>query len=312
MKLPASERIHNGVAPPVYPNQKDTEQAKEKVAKKGSDPYAPALTVKDLTHPISLQESSIEVAGIKLDLLRAGGETNDHLLVYYPAKEVLFSGDLIYRSFPNLYSIRGTKYRDVNKWIASLNTMLGKNAKTLVMGHTRPFEGQQQVQQALTNYRDAVSHIFSKTIEGMNKGLTPDQLVEYAKLPEHLAKDSNLAPLYGNPDWSIRGIYDGYLGWFDGNPTNLDPLPPTQEAQKYLTLMGGAAKVAQATQQAIADKEYRWALQLSDKLLAVDSHNQQYKSLKAEALILLADNTLNTLARNYYKTYAAELQQGKQ
>ncbi len=303
MALPASERIHNGVAIAVKPAKK--------TVSKDKDPYAPAITKDDLTLAITQPVTELSIAGLDFEITRTYGETDDHLMIYYKQGDVLFTGDLIYRSFPNLSAIRGTKYRDVNQWIKSLNAMLSKNANALVMGHTRPFIGKEEVKAVLTNQRDAIEYVFSKTIEGMNKGLTPDELVQYAKLPAKFAEDPNLAPLYGNPDWAIRGIFNGYLGWFDGNPTNLDPLPPKEEAEKYVKAMGGVNTVVALAEKAIADKEYRWALQLSDKLLATNKANQTYKNIKADALMLLADHTLNTLARNYYKTYALELRAGK-
>ncbi len=308
MKLPPSERINNGVALPVY---KDGAFSDKPVAKGEKSPYTPAITKDDITNPITAPVSTIEVAGLTLELIRAAGESEDTLMVYYPAKDVMFVGDLIYRSFPNLYSIRGTKYRDVRAWIDALNVIVDKNPNAVVMGHTRPFVGKKETQQAVTNYRDAVAFVFEKSIEGMNNGLTPDELVEYVQLPEHLAKDPNLAPLYGNPDWAVRGIFNGYLGWFDGNPTSLDPLPPKEEAAKYIAMMGGAEKVTDAAVHAIQQGEYRWALQLCDKLLAVDGNNQNTKNIKAEALLLLSDRTLNAPTRNYYKTYAFELQKGQ-
>ncbi|HAS8171102.1 TPA: MBL fold metallo-hydrolase [Vibrio vulnificus] len=303
MALPISERIHNGVAKAVKPVSKSVSKDK--------DPYAPAITKKDLTKVITEPVTNITIDGLDFEITRTYGETDDHLMIHYKQGDVLFTGDLMYRSFPNLSAIRGTKYRDVGKWVESLDAILSKNANALVMGHTRPFTGKETVKKAITNQRDAVKYVFDKTIEGMNIGLTPDEIVQYAKLPNELANDPNLAPLYGNPDWAVRGIFSGYLGWFDGNPTNLDPLPPQEEAKKYIKVMGGEDAVYRLAQQAISDAEYRWALQLSDKLLVVNKENQSYKNIKADALMRLADNTLNTLARNYYNTYALELKSGK-
>ena len=80
-----------------------------------------------------------------------------------------------------------------------------------------------EIAAALTDYRDAIRFVFQKTIEGMNKGLTPDQLVDYVQLPERFKDKDNLRPYYGNPEWAVRAIFTGYLGWFDGNPSNLFP-----------------------------------------------------------------------------------------
>ena len=105
-------------------------------------------------------------------------------------------------------------------------------APCLVGGHTNPILGADQVKQVLTDYRDAVQFIHDKTVEGINKGLTPDELVEYVQLPEELAGKDYLQPFYGHPDWGVRQTFNYYLGWFDGNPSNLFPLPPKAEAER--------------------------------------------------------------------------------
>ena len=102
--------------------------------------------------------------------------------------------DNFYASFPNLYAIRGTPYRDVRSW-ADANDMMLKDPN-LVPGHTRPILGKEAVAQALADYRDAIRFVFNKTIEGMNKGMSPDELVDYVKLPTNLAKKDYLGRYY--------------------------------------------------------------------------------------------------------------------
>ena len=146
------------------------------------------------------------------------GETADALYVWLPEKKVLFSGDNFYKSWPNAYAIRGTPYRDIRSWANADDMMLKEGAEFLVPGHTRPIIGKAAVAEALTDYRDAIRFVFDKTIEGMNQGLTPDELVAYVKLPARLAEKDYLREYYGNVEWAVRAIFEGYLGWFDGNP----------------------------------------------------------------------------------------------
>ena len=40
---------------------------------------------------------------MELQLLHAPGETDDQLMVWYPAKRTLFPADNIYKAFPNLW-----------------------------------------------------------------------------------------------------------------------------------------------------------------------------------------------------------------
>ena len=59
------------------------------------------------------------IAGVDIEMYAGPGETDDALFVWLPDQKVLFAGDNFYRSFPNLYAIRGTAYRDVRKWAAT-------------------------------------------------------------------------------------------------------------------------------------------------------------------------------------------------
>ncbi len=304
MTLTPEVRINNGVAPLVYPGGAYT--GKKSSMDAAYFQYKP-FDKSSITNFISEPKATITISGITLELERTSGETADHLLIYYPEKGIIFPGDQFYKSFPNLYAIRGTEYRDVQKWAEALNTILSYEAETMAQGHTRPIIGKEAVKSALTNMRDAIQYTFDKTIEGMNLGMTPDQLVEYAALPEHLASDPNLTQYYGRQEWAIRNIFNGYLGWFDGNATSLSPLPTKIEAEKFAKLAGGIDNVESAARTALAEGDYQWAAELSDRLIALEPENKEYKFIKADALNGLADNIETATGRNYYNTSANEL-----
>lgn len=294
-KLPPEQRINNGIAPAQYP-------------KRGGAVFGSAKDTKP-THTFDGERKQIEVAGVTLELIATPGETNDGLCVWFPKQKVVFAGDTCYRSFPNLYAIRGTPNRNVRLWADSLNEMVKLNATSLVPGHTLPVLGKKEVQQMLSNYRDAVQLVHDKTVEGMNKGLTPDQLVEYVKLPEHLADKDYLQPFYGNVEFGVRSIFNFYLGWFDGNPTNLFRLKPKEEAEKMAKLAGGEDKLMAAARDALKNDDPQWAAQLTDYLIALDPTAKQPKLLKADALTALGYRTVTATARNYYLTVARELRE---
>lgn len=250
---------------------------------------------------------TFKVAGVELKLVSSPGETNDQLFVWYADAKVLFAGDNFYRSFPNLYAIRGTPNRSVRLWADSLGKLADNDAVALVGGHTNPILGANDVKQVLNDYRDAVPFIHDKTVEGMNKGMTPDELVEYVQLPENLASKDYLQPYYGHPEWGVRSVFNGYLGWFDGNPSNLFRLSPKSEAERLAKLAGGQDKLLAAAKDAVAADDNQWAAQLADHLLAINKDNSEAKQLKVDALTNLARDMVNATARNYYLTVAREL-----
>jgi len=249
----------------------------------------------------------LSVAGIDLELVAATGETKDALYVWFPAERVAFAGDNFYKSWPNLYAIRGTAYRDIISWANVNDRILQERPVAVVGGHTRPIIGEKEVHETLGNYRDAIRFLFDKTVEGINKGLTPNQLVEYVVLPEKYQKLDYLLPYYGNPEWAIRAIFTGYLGWFDGNASNLFPLSDTEEAERLAKVAGGVDGLMELADAAITEKDYQWATQLCDYILALAPENKAALLNKADALTKLAENILTATARNYYLSSALQL-----
>ena len=290
--LPPEMRINNGIAPVAYP-PKDRNVFM-------ANPPVPSDTFRD-------GRKKVSVAGLELELVAAPGETADQLYVWFPAERVVFTGDNLYQSWPNLYAIRGHAYRDVRKWIRSLNMMIAEKPAHVVPGHTQPLVGEERAVEVLTNYRDGIKHVFDRTIEGINRGMTPDQLVEYVDLPGHLKEVDYLREYYGNIEWGVRAIFSGYLGWFDGNPTNLFSLPPEEEADRMVKLAGGGDALRVAAHAALEDGDAQWCAELCDHLLALNPGDQTVRELKADALGALAEDLITATGRNYYLTVAEEL-----
>ena len=160
-----------------------------------------------------------KIDGFTLEIAAAPGETDDQILIWLPMHKVLFCGDNYYGCWPNLYAIRGSQYRDISAWVDTLDNLIAYQAWYLLPGHTQPIIGKNAVAETLTNFRDAIHYVLTETLKCMNQGMTMDETAETVKLPEKWAKLSYLGEFYGTVAWSVRGIYAGYVGWFDGNPT---------------------------------------------------------------------------------------------
>jgi len=249
-----------------------------------------------------------EICGVKVELVHAPGETNDQLFVWLPDRGVLLPGDNIYKAFPNLYSIRGTQYRDVRAWVLSLDKMRALRPQYLVPSHTRAISGQDEIYETLTAYRDAIQFVHDQTIQGINRGLTPDELVEVVKLPPHLAEHPYLQEYYGRVDWSVREIFEGNLGWFDGDAAGLEPVGPYERAAGMAELAGGVEGLRRAARKALADQKYAWAAELATHWMELEPDSREAKQVKADALRALGLRQINANARNYYLTQALELE----
>ena len=261
------------------------------------------------TKTFANKKLELDIAGVKIHLVAAPGETDDQLYVWLPGEKALFTGDNYYKAFPNLYAIRGTTYRNVLKWGKSVQEMSELGAEILVPGHTRPLTGEKVISKSMANYGRAIMSVYDQTIKLINQGLTPDQIVEQVKLPEDLANEPNLRQYYGNVPFAVRSIFAGHLGWFDGNPSTLYPLSESEEAARIASLAGGADKLMQQLHQANAQGDHQWACQLADYLLALgDENKEEAVKQKIMALRALAKQQLNAPARNYYLSTAMELE----
>ena len=253
-----------------------------------------------------------EAAGHKIQLFHAPGETNDQLFVWLPEKKALFPGDNFYKTFPNLYTIRGTPYRDLVGWVNSIDMMRYLEPEYLVPSHTRPIVGKEKINTLLTTYRDAIQFVHDQTVRLMNLGLDPNEIAEQLVLPKHLGDSPYLKEFYGTPAWSAKNVFSGYLGWFDGNPSTLKPLPLKDEAEKMIQLSGDWDSLFKVAEDAFLTDDFQWSLQLTDYLLRSRPDDQKTKLLRQSALEGLGSQESNPNSRYYYLSSAAQLDENYQ
>ncbi|MEE2678674.1 MAG: alkyl sulfatase dimerization domain-containing protein [Myxococcota bacterium] len=251
---------------------------------------------------------AVEICGVEVELVHAPGETNDQLFVWLPEKRVLMPGDNVYRAFPNLYTIRGTLYRDVMAWADSIDEMRARRPAFLVPSHTRPVSGEARIDSILLAYRDAIQYVHDQTIRGINRGLTPDELVAEIELPEALRDHPYLQEFYGTVPWSVRSVFNGYLGWFDGDTATLAPAHPLERAEGYAALAGGPDALLAGARDAIAEERYAWAAELATHAARLRPDDPEPRRVKARALRALGQRSMSPNARNYYLTQALELE----
>ena len=287
--LPKSEVENNGIGP---------------FLEIGRDGRQPGLLYPTKTFSDKIK---FEVGGVKVELFHAPGETNDQLFVWLPEKKALFPGDNFYKTFPNLYTIRGTPYRDLAGWVNSIDMMRYLQPEFLIPSHTRPLAGQDNINEILTTYRDGIQFVHDQTVRLMNLGLGPDDIAETLVLPKHLGDSPFLKEFYGSPEWSAKNVFSGYLGWFNGNPSSLKPLPQIEEAENFIKLAGGWDSLLATAEGSYSNGEFQWSLQLTDYLLKSKPDDTQAKLLRQSSLVALGNKESNPNSRYYYLSSAAEL-----
>jgi alkyl sulfatase BDS1-like metallo-beta-lactamase superfamily hydrolase len=236
---------------------------------------------------------SFELGGVRFDLLHTPGETPDHLTVWIPAVKAAFIGDNFYESFPNLYTLRGTETRKALDYVESLNTVLALEPELVLPSHGPAIRGRDEVRRQLTRYRDAILFVHDTTVKGMNEGKSVLALMQEIKLPPAL----DIGESYGKLSWSIRGIYEGYVGWYDGNVSTMFG-PPSQGYREIVTLAGGPDAVAARARQ-IAETDAVRALYLTDMALAVDVRHRGALEARLAALRWLDAHSGNSNERGW-------------
>jgi len=238
------------------------------------------------------------LGGIEFQLFSTPGETPDHLTVWVPAYKAAFIGDNYFgittpepNSFPNLYAIRGTKPRWALDWIHSLDTVLSLKPEIVLNGHGEPIVGNAEITRRLTRYRDAIQYVHDETVKGMNDGKDVFTLMQEIKLPPQY----DLTEIFGKVSWSVRGIYDGYAGWYDGNPTSMYEIPSASVYPDLVKMAGGPEPLARLALEKIESGKPVEALHLTDVILAYDEKNAPALQARIKAMEYLQQHTQNRI-----------------
>ncbi len=265
------------------------------------------------THRFSEDRKALEIAGLDLELVAAPGETADQLYVWLPGQRVVFAGDNFYQSWPNVYPLRGTARRSLRDWIASIDKMVGEDPLHVVGGHTTPILN--DAKQVLTNYRDAMQWVLDRTLEGLSQFMTPDELVQHARLPEHFAELDFLGEYYGSVEGTVRDLYAQDLGWFDGDALSLHRESPQRQSERMAELAGDVSQLEAKARSALSAGDALGAAQLLRHVIRLQPENRAAKRLIADALEIISERTLNAPVRNYTLSsanrYRREAEQGQ-
>ncbi|GAA0489783.1 hypothetical protein GCM10008936_17120 [Alkalibacterium indicireducens] len=254
------------------------------------------------------KETILDIDGVSIHLAPAPGETDDTGLIWIPEEQVLCIGDNYYACWPNLYALRGGKYRDIAQWIDSLELLLSYDSEVVLPGHTDPLIGKSKVQLVLNNYKESLKEILLQTLDYMNLGYAVDEVIKNVKLPSHLQSLPYMEEFYGTVEWSIKSIYSAYLGWFDGNPTNTNKLSKEKYSEKLLSLIENKEKIMSEIVNDNDKEDLLWAMELCDLLLNSKSNNQkEINILKAKIMLKVADYETSANSRHYYIEYAKEI-----
>jgi alkyl sulfatase BDS1-like metallo-beta-lactamase superfamily hydrolase len=240
-------------------------------------------------------------------------EAPSEMNFYLPDYKALCMAENAVRTMHNLYTLRGAQVRDSQKWSQYLNEsidLFGNNSQVIFASHGWPTWGSQQGIDFLEKQRDMYKYLHDQTLRLANEGYTMNEIAEQVKLPQSLAQTWYDRGYYGTVNHNVKAVYQKYLGWFDGNPAHLNPLPPVEESKKMVEYMGGETAVIQRAQQDYDKGNYRWVAEVMNYVVFANPNNQQAKDLEANALEQLGYQSESAPWRNFYLTGAQELRNG--
>jgi alkyl sulfatase BDS1-like metallo-beta-lactamase superfamily hydrolase len=213
----------------------------------------------------------------------------------------------------NLYTIRGAEIRDGRLWSRYIGEAIeryGDKTDAVIAQHHWPIWGNARVVAFLKKQRDLYKFIHDQSVRLLNHGLTSTEIAEQLKLPQSLANDWASRGYYGTLSHNAKAVYQFYLGWYDANPADLNPLPRVEMAKKQVDYMGGADAVLKRARADFAAGQYRWVASVASQVVFADPANKAARDLGADALEQLGYQSEAATWRNAYLLGAAELRGG--
>jgi len=248
------------------------------------------------------QTYEFTLGGLTFKLFSTPGETPDHLTVWIPQLKAAFIGDNYDgaglpepKSFPNLYTLRGTEPRWALDWIKSIDTVIALKPEIVLSGHGDPIFGNEEITRRLTRFRDAMQYVHDETVKGMNAGKDVYTLMQEIKLPARY----DLTESFGKVSWSVRGIYDGYAGWFDTDAATMYSRPPSSVYPDLVKLAGGPDAVTQLALKKLEAGDPVSTLHLTNVVLSYDAKNSSALNARLKALNYLQDRCENYIESSW-------------
>lgn len=220
-----------------------------------------------------------------------GGEARDGTIVWLPAERTVFTGNLmgaLFPQIPHLSTLRGDRLRSALEYVRSIDRVLDLKPALLITGHGAPIAGEQHIREQLTRLRDGARYVNDETVKGMNEGKDLWTLMREIELPPELQVGPNRGPV----SWSVRAVWEEYVGWFRfESTTELYPVPPRAVWGDLCRLAGGPDALAQRAAEHAAAHRPVEALHLTDIALSVVPDHRRALEVELSALEQLMDAT---------------------
>ena len=265
------------------------------------------------TYEIGEDVPKLTIDGLEIEFqLTPGTEAPAEMNAYFPKYRALWMAENCTGTLHNLYTLRGAEVRDANDWakyIIEADQRFCDKTDVVFQSHNWPHWGE-EIHDYLLNTAAIYKFIHDQTLHYMNQGYTSTEVAAMLTLPEKLEKVWYTRPYYGTLAHNAKAVYQKYLGWYDANPVNLNPLPPSDTAKKLVEYLGSTDAVLCKARKDFEKGDYQWVAQITKELVFADPSNQKARNLCADALEQLGYQAESGAWRNAYLMGAAELRKG--
>ena len=265
------------------------------------------------TYEIGEDVPKLTIDGLEIEFqLTPGTEAPAEMNAYFPKYRALWMAENCTGTLHNLYTLRGAEVRDANDWakyIIEADQRFCDKTDVVFQSHNWPHWGE-EIHDYLLNTAAIYKFIHDQTLHYMNQGYTSTEVAAMLTLPEKLEKVWYTRPYYGTLAHNAKAVYQKYLGWYDANPVNLNPLPPSDTAKKLVEYLGSTDAVLRKARKDFEKGDYQWVAQITKELVFADPSNQRARNLCADALEQLGYQAESGAWRNAYLMGAAELRKG--
>lgn len=248
------------------------------------------------------------IAGESLQVAPSRTDSMDSVAFYFPGRRLLVTNFLVMDTIFNIYTLRGGTFRNPEILVNDARWVESKNAEILLDIHGPTLKGDKVVREAVERSVDSVQLIHDQTMRMIASGKGAREAAEMVYVPRHL-RDGREA--YGQVESHVRQVYNGNLGWFDGDVYEINPLAVKEEARRTVQAIGGSAAVRKKAAQAVADggfANWRWGLKLTSLLLTLDPADAAARKTRATAARALGQRTDSANARGFYITEALQME----
>lgn len=233
---------------------------------------------------------------------------------FFPDHSALLIAECATHCLHNIITLRGALVRDAKAWARYLDETLvlyGDRSDVLFASHHWPTWGKEQLKTFIEEQRDLYAYLHDQTIRMMNLGMTGTEIAEKFTLPPALESAWHGRGYYGSISHNVKGIYQRYMGWFDGDPAHLWEYPAAELGRRYVDCMGGIDAVILKATQYTETKDLRFAATLLGHAVSAQPTHRAARLALALAFEKLAYGCENATWRNFYLTEAMDLRSCK-